>query len=101
MGLVAVMAARSTSGMDAGVLSKGIDLYEELTCDGEKPLTTLVVLRSEVQLTELADSAELSGAVSEAEELFSTEGVEICGEGADVCFDFGCVDAMIGATGAR
>jgi len=83
------MAARSTSGMDAGVLRRGIDLYEELTCDGEKPLTTLVVLRSEVQLTpsELVDSAELSGAGSA--KLFWTEGIEIFGAGADICFGLG------------
>jgi hypothetical protein len=44
---VVVVAARSTSGMDAGAVRRRIDLYEELTCEGEKPLTTLVELRSQ------------------------------------------------------
>jgi hypothetical protein len=68
--------------MDVGVVRRGIDLYELLTCEGEKPLTTLVVLLSEVPLglSEDADSAELLGAASEAEALvFSAAGMAICG----------------------
>jgi hypothetical protein len=42
----------SADGMDEGADRRGIDLYDELTCDGEKPLTTLVILLSEAPLAE-------------------------------------------------
>lgn len=54
----AVAEAISAEGMDEGADKSGIDRYEEETCDGEKPRTTLVVLRSELQLTE-SEAAEL------------------------------------------
>jgi hypothetical protein len=47
-----VAAARSAVGMDDGALRRGIDRYEELTCDSEKPLTTLVEDLSEAPLGE-------------------------------------------------
>lgn len=38
-------------GMEEGAVKRGMDLNEELTCEGEKPLTTLVEqLLSEVPL---------------------------------------------------
>lgn len=43
-------AAISAVGMDDGALRRGTVLYDELTCAGEKPLTTLVVLLSDVPL---------------------------------------------------
>ena len=71
-------AAMSAVGMDEGALRRGLVLYDELTCAGEKPLTTLVVLLSEVPLTEPEDTA---CAEVEATE-FSTTGVLGVGAGA-------------------
>lgn len=65
----------SAVGMDEGTLSSGIDRKEELTCEGEKPLTTLVVLLTELPLaadSELAGCAERSEAESEVKDLHST-----------------------------
>ena len=47
---------RSAVGMDDGADKRGIDLYEELTCDGEKPLTTLVVLLTDAPLAESVEA---------------------------------------------
>jgi len=60
-------ATMSAVGMDEGADRSGMDLYDELTCDGEKPLTTLVELLSEVPLTESEEAgcAETSEAESE------------------------------------
>lgn len=50
-----VFEARADFGVDAGPLRSGMDRYDDDTCDGEKPRTTLVViLRSDAVLTELA-----------------------------------------------
>ena len=49
-------ASISADGMEEGTLGRGIDRYEELICDGEKPLTTLVVLLSDNAL--VADESE-------------------------------------------
>jgi hypothetical protein len=81
----------SAVGIDEGAVRRGIDRYEELTCEGENPRTTLVVLLSEVPLSEDARCAELSEASSEVTDLLSTTGVIICG----VC----CVVGV--ASGAR
>lgn len=87
LGRVALVAVRSTSGMDVGEVRRGIDLYEELTREGEKPLTTLVVLRTEVPLrvSTIADSEELLGAASVTDGFFTAEGIGICGESSDTC----------------
>lgn len=69
-----------------------MDLYEELTCAGEKPFTTLVVLRSEMALAspEEADSPELRGDGSEGDSFFSSAvGMAICDFGSGDCS--GCV----------
>ena len=50
-------AAMSAVGIDEGADSSGTDRKDELTCDGEKPLTTLVVLLTELPLPEM----ELAG----------------------------------------
>ncbi len=80
----------SAVGIDEGAVRRGIDRYEELTCEGENPRTTLVVLRSEVQLSDEAGCAEWSEAPSEVKDLLSTAGVMICG-----------VEVVAGASGAR
>ena len=69
----------SAVGIDEGAVGRGIDRYEELTCEGENPRTTLVVLRSEVQLSDDAGCAEWSEAPSEVKDMLSTAGVMICG----------------------
>jgi len=58
---------------------RGFDRYEELTCEGENPRTTLVVLLSDVTESEDAGCAEFSEAVSEVIDLLSTTVVVICG----------------------
>ena len=76
-----VAAARSAVGMDDGAVRRGIDRKEELTCEGEKPLTTLVEDLSEAPLTdsEEAGRAERSES-SEVNDLDSTiVGVGCCG----------------------
>lgn len=57
-----VFEARADFGNDVGALRSGIDRYDDDTCDGENPLTTLVTLRSDVEVTEsaAADCGELS-----------------------------------------
>jgi hypothetical protein len=73
-------AAISAVGMDDGALRSGTDRYDELTCAGEKPLTTLVVLLVDVPLT---DSDDVGGAeVEEAVVVSSAVGVlSGCGDG--------------------
>jgi hypothetical protein len=90
-------AAISAVGIDEGAVRRGIDRYEELTCEGENPRTTLVVLLSEVPLSDDAGCAEWSEASSEVTDLLSTAGVMICG------VDVGCCVAGVasGASGAR
>lgn len=71
-------AAMSAVGIDEGALRSGMDRYDELTCEGEKPLTTLVVLLTELPLadSELAGCAEAPEAESEVKESLSfTAGV--------------------------
>lgn len=78
----------SAVGIDDGAESRGIDRYEELTCEGEKPLTTLVVLRSELPLAESEDTGctEPSKGETEAKGLLSTTaGVVGCCVGSAVC----------------
>lgn len=48
----------SAVGMDDGAESKGIDRYEELTCEGENPRTMLVGLRSTTPPVEVDDGNE-------------------------------------------
>lgn len=74
------MVLRSASGME-GAETRGTDLYEELTCDGEKPRTTLVVLRSDIPLAVESEEAciDSSEAESEVESLLSIAGMAICG----------------------
>ncbi len=43
-------------GIDDGAVKRGIDRYEELTCDGENPLTTLVVLFTDALLVESVEA---------------------------------------------
>ena len=64
-----MVAAISAVGIDDGAVRRGIDRYDELTCDGEKPLTTLVVLRSDEAESEVTDWAE--GVNSELKEVSS------------------------------
>lgn len=52
--------------MDDGAVKRWMDRYEELTCEGEKPLTTLVVLRSEVPLAESEDDDGTEGWATES-----------------------------------
>lgn len=80
----------SAVGMDDGALLSGMDRKDELTCEGEKPLTTLVVLLTELPLvdSELTGCAERSEAESEVKNLLSIiEGVGgvICVVGAGLC----------------
>jgi hypothetical protein len=84
----------SAVGIDEGAVRRGIDRYEELTCEGENPRTTLVELRSEVTLSDDGGCAELSEASSEVTDLLSTAGVIICG------VDVGCCGVVFGS-GAR
>jgi hypothetical protein len=76
-------AAMSALGMEDGALRRGMDRYEELTCAGEKPRTTLVVLLSEVPLMDSDDvgCAEVAGAATGASstvEALDGEGVARC-----------------------
>jgi len=65
---VEVLAASiSAEGMEEGTLGRGIDRYEELMCDGEKPLTTLVVLLSESALVAEESEEGIWAERSEAE----------------------------------
>jgi hypothetical protein len=83
--------------MDEGAVRRGIDRYEELTCEGENPRTTLVVLLSEVPLAESEDAgcAEWSDASSEVTDLLSTAVVVvICGVDTGFC-------VVVLASGAR
>jgi hypothetical protein len=68
-------------GIDDGAVNRGIDRYEELTCDGEKPLTTLVVLLTDAPLAESVDAgcADCSEALSDADVWLSIEDVVISG----------------------
>ena len=68
----------SAVGIEEGTFSSGTDRKDELTCEGEKPLTILVVLLTELPLTadsELAGCAERSEAESEVKDLLSMAGV--------------------------
>jgi len=60
-------ATISAVGIDDGAERRGMDLIEELTCDGENPLTTLVVLLSEVPLTEPEEAGCAEGSEAESE----------------------------------
>jgi len=86
----------SAVGIDEGAVRRGIDRYEELTCEGENPRTTLVVLRSEVTLPDEAACAELSEASSEVMDLLSTATTGVMVLGADT----GCCGVIV-ASGAR
>lgn len=48
----------SAVGIDDGAESKGIDRYEELTCEGENPRTMLVGLRSTTPLVGVDEGKE-------------------------------------------
>jgi hypothetical protein len=75
---VELAATISAVGMEEGAERRGMDLYDELTCEGEKPLTTLVVLLSEAPLAESEEAgcAECSDVLSEAKDS-TMEGVGI------------------------
>ena len=81
-------AAISAEGIDEGTLGRGIDRYEELICEGEKPLTTLVVLLSERALvaeeSEEGICAERSDAESEVKDSMMM-GAGNCGMSSATC----------------
>lgn len=52
--------------MEEGAVKRGMDRYDELTCEGEKPLTTLVVLRSEAALAESEDKDGTEGVATDS-----------------------------------
>ena len=74
---VLLAAVMSAVGIEEGTFSSGTDRKEELTCEGEKPLTILVVLLTEPLTadSELAGWAKRSEAESEVKDLLSTAGV--------------------------
>jgi len=69
-----VFEARADFGPDVGPLRSGIDRYDDDTCDGEKPRTTLVVLRSDAAPTEseAVDCGDVSDDVGDTEAWVST-----------------------------
>lgn len=75
---------RSAVGMEEGAVRSGMDRYEELTCEGEKPLTTLVVLLSDVALVEddacdpCADCSDPASEVKEVSTGSTISGVAGC-----------------------
>lgn len=81
LGLGASAAAMSAVGIDDGALRRGTVLYDELTCAGEKPLTTLVVLLSEVPLM-MESEDEGWAEVADATGVSSTVGVGVWGRGS-------------------
>jgi hypothetical protein len=87
----------SVVGIDDGALRRGIDRYEELTCEGEKPLTTLVVLLSEVALVKSEDTDRIEGLETESgvKDLFSVAGDVISSAVALIC----CGCGIFAATG--
>ena len=64
-------AAISALRMEGGALRRGTDRYDELTCAGEKPLTTLVLLLFDVPLVVDSDDASCAE-VAEATGVSST-----------------------------
>jgi hypothetical protein len=63
----------SAVGIDDGAESRGIDRYEELTCEGENPRTTLVGLRATTPLVESEDVREDVGLETELSDLVADE----------------------------
>jgi hypothetical protein len=53
----------SAVGMEEGADKRGMDRYEELTCDGENPRTMLVVLLSDAPLMESDVAEETDGLI--------------------------------------
>lgn len=80
---------RSVVGMEEGAVRRGMDRYEELTCEGEKPLTTLVVLLSEVALVvedacdPCVDCSEPASEVKEVSTGSTISGVADCSGSGD------------------
>jgi len=87
--------------MEDGAVRRGIDRYEELTCEGEKPLTMLVVLFRDVPECESVaeDWAERSLDDSEVIELLSATGGDDNREDESVVS--GCVSGLLSTIGAR
>lgn len=56
----------SAVGMEDGAVKRGIERYEELTCEGEKPLTTDVMLLAETTLPESEDKVGAEGLVTDS-----------------------------------
>lgn len=77
--------AMSAVGMGERAKKRGIDRYEKLICEVENPRPILVVLRSEVPLSEDAGRADLSEASSEVMYLLSAAVVVTCGVGTSCC----------------
>jgi hypothetical protein len=84
----------SAVGMEDGAERRGMVRYEELICEGEKPLTTLVVLLSEIPLDVAAEDSEMLGEQGDA---LSGADVMICGADSVTCCDSG----VLSAKGAR
>lgn len=90
---LALIATMSASGIEEGRCGLRLlaDRYELLMCAGEKPLTTLVVLRSEVQL-DSDDGACMELTDAESEERDSTmrwgDAADVAGASGDsgVCW---------------
>lgn len=69
----------SAVGIDEGAVSNGTDRYDELTCEGEKPLTTLVVLLSEVLESDIDAEGRDSGVSDLASALLGCAVASTCG----------------------
>jgi hypothetical protein len=82
--------------MDDGAVKRGMDRYEELTCDGEKPLTTLVVLFIDAPLAESVEAGCAERSEASADDWLSMEDVVISGM---VVAGFG--SSAVLASGAR
>jgi hypothetical protein len=67
------LEARDNLGIDEGAFRRGMSRLEEEMCEGEKPRTTLVVLRSDIPLaeSELTAGEDLSDDASELVDLAS------------------------------
>jgi hypothetical protein len=67
--------------MEDGADKRGMDRYEELTCEGENPRTTLVILLIDEPLAELVETgcSDCTEAFSDAEVWLSTDDVTISG----------------------
>ena len=77
-------ATISAVGMDDGAVSRGVDRYEELICDGENPRTILVGLRSmaathEIGREDVAFAAGLIDLLADEESSLTSATVSVGG----------------------